>query len=895
MEGQTVSHYRIKQQLGGGGMGVVYLAEDTRLNRGVAIKFLPPSFFEDDQAVKRFQREAQSAAALSHPHICHVYDFGDHKGQPFLVMELLEGETLKRRLGEGPLEASDALKLASQIAAALQAAHAKGIIHRDIKPANIFVTTEGYVKVLDFGLAKRLAPDAGTEEDISSALTSAGTILGTLAYMSPEQLRGKELDARTDIFSFGVVLYEMVTGVHPFRRETVRDTGNSIINDEPQPLSRYGNETPETLQHILRKMLAKNPEQRSQSIRDVHDDLEQMADESGHTAMAMRKKSRRRLLMASLSVLLLVILLSVFWSEFSPSGGPSDQLHSETVEPGKFIAVLPFDNLSADPENEYFSDGITEDIIAALSKIADLKIVSRTSIMQYKNRKTNLREIGQELGVTTILEGSVRRAGGQVRIVAQLIDVETDQHLWVETYDRDLTDIFEIQANLAQQIAAALEARLSPTEKTLVEKRPTESFEAYNLYLQGRHLRNQETPAGFERAIDYFQQAIKQDPSYAGAYAGLAEAYLGFGGFGGFSEEWTEKAVQAVERALELDDSDPEAYVSLGIIRKSRYSNNDWAGSEAAFQQALELNPRDSNAHREYGLLLLRQLGRFHEALMELVRAHNLDPLSLLTNANLADAYRASGEFDKALAMGRKMLELAPNSHWGYRYIGASYFALAEYENAEQQAKKALEIQPDDFAHRLLTFSYLYQGKMDQATEAAETLLSRSPKGPRNWVSSGVVALWVGDAARARTYLERTVKIAPAGVYMATVPVLRSSTLLGYLLQQRGERVEAEKMLSDSLRLDGEEQIETEGKDAPPRQLHDIAAVHAIRGEKEEAYRWLQKAIDAGWRYYDFTSQDPVWSEFRGEPRFQRMMAEGKAQVNVIRQRVRELEKEWEQ
>jgi len=876
-------------------MGVVYLAEDTRLNRNVAIKFLPPSFFEDDQAIKRFQREAQSEAALSHPHICHVYDVGDHEGQPFLVMELLEGETVKQRLERGPFEVSDALKLASQIAAALQAAHAKGIIHRDIKPANIFVTSEGYAKVVDFGLAKRLTNEAEAEEDISSALTRAGTILGTLAYMSPEQLQGKELDTRTDIFSFGVVLYEMVTGVHPFRRKTVRDTGSSIINDEPQPLSRHVNGPPESLHHMLSKMLAKNPEQRSQSITDVHNDLELLADELGPTAIATRKRRRRRLWGTAISVLLLVILLGIFWGDFSPSETPSDQLHSETVETWIPIAVLPFENLSADPENEYFSDGITEDIIAALSKIADLKVVSRTSVMQYKNRETNLRKIGQELGVTTILEGSVRRAGGQVRIVAQLIDVETDQHLWVETYDRDLIDIFEIQANLAQQIATALKARLSPREKDLVEKRPTESFEAYNLYLQGRHFRNQETLASFERAIDYFQRAIQQDPNYARAYAGLAQAYLGFGGFGGFDPEWTEKAVQAVERALVLDDSDPEAYVSLGIIRKSRYSNNDWAGAEAAFQQALKLNPRHSNAHREYGLLLLRQLGRFHEALVELVRAHSLDPLSLLANANLTDVYRASGEFDKALAIGWKMLEFEPNSHWGYRYIGASYFALAEYEKAEEQAKKALEIQPDDFAHRLLTFSYLYQGRMDQATEAAETLVSRSPKDPRNWVSAGIVALWAGDEAKARNYLERTVKLAPAGIFMATVPVLRSSTLLGHLLQQRGERVEAERMLSNSLRLDGEEQIEAEGRAAPPRQLHDIAAVYAIRGRTEEAYRWLQKAIDSGWRYYDFTSKDPVWSVFSREPRFQQMMAEGKAQVDVIRQRVREMEREREQ
>jgi serine/threonine protein kinase/Tfp pilus assembly protein PilF len=702
MIGKVISHYRVEELLGGGGMGVVYRAQDLRLGRNVAVKFLPPELVRDHQALERFQREARASSALNHPNICTIHEIDESEGHPFIVMEFLEGQTLKHLITGKPLPSTQILEITIQIADALDAAHESGIIHRDLKPANIFLTRRGQTKVLDFGLAKLVRSPHGVAEGVGVStlqtltadghLTSTGTALGTVAYMSPEQARGEELDLRSDLFSLGAVLYEMATGRLAFGMGTTAVVFEAILNRTPVPATRLNPDLLPDVGWIIAKLIEKDRRLRYQSAAELRADLRRIkrdSESSGVPALAMPEhpKSRWRspTIIAVAGCALLVVLLALAprsWRERLSNVFAPRRIHS--------VAVLPFVNVSADPNIEYLADGVTEGIISSLSRVPELRVMARSTVFSFKGREVSAQKVGKELAVDAVLMGRIAQRGDTLTIQTDLVSVSDGSELWGGQYNRKVADLLSVQEDISNEIYDNLRPKLTSQETPQLTKHYTENPEAYQLYLQGLYYWNKWTERGFTRAIDYFKQAVERDPNYALAYAGLADAYnfLGDSGYVA-SKEVRQDAKSAAMHALKIDDTLPEAHIALALVREA-YDWN-WPGAETEFKRAIQLDPNSATAHQWYGDFLIR-VGRLEEAKTELKRAKDLDPLSLAINSSVGLQLYFARQYEPAILQLKKTLDLDPNFVPAQHALEAAYAQSGMYREAVGERQKVLTL-----------------------------------------------------------------------------------------------------------------------------------------------------------------------------------------------------------
>jgi len=735
-KGTKLGPYEILSPIGAGGMGEVYRAKDTRLKREVAIKVLPDVTAKNADALARFQREAEAVAALSHPNIMAIYDVGRENDTSFLVSELLRGDTLRSWLGRLSFPWRKAVEIAVAVADGMAAAHAKGIIHRDLKPENIFLTDDGLVKILDFGLASIRQPSGDASRTVTLD-TKPGTVLGTAFYMSPEQVRGQVVDARSDVFSFGCVLYEALTGKRAFGGHTTADVSAAILSKEPVSITELGTGVPPELIRTVTRCLEKNPRQRFQSFEDLAFSLRNVLADTAARRVAE----------------------------------PVDS--SSSVDEAPSIAVLPFENMSADPENEYFSDGISEEIINALVKARGLRVAARTSAFSFKGKHADVAEIGRKLNVTTVLEGSVRRAGDRVRIVAQLIQVADGYHLWSERFDRKLEDVFAVQDEIARAIVDELKVTLVAGSDQDLVQRETKNLEAYELYLKGRHYLHQRSPATVRLAIQCFERTIQLDSEYALAYSGLADCYAILLVYGWMSADGSRaKAEGAVTRAIALAPSLWEVNFSRALY--TFYFERAWRKAEPCFQKAIEINPRSSLAQVYYGAFLATQR-RADDAVTHTTLACQLDPLSPFTLGLTSSALQALGRFDAAARAAQQALDLQPDYLFALWIRGLALSALGRHKEALELLERVTTLSRAPIFVGLLGLGLARAGRRDDAIRLLHELEDRGSRGeyvPAFTVLS--IHTGLGDVPAMRDALTKVVSesTAPYGPLLTSVVFL---------------------------------------------------------------------------------------------------------------------------
>jgi len=880
MIGETVSHYRILEKLGQGGMGVVYKAEDTKLKRTVALKFLPSELTRDADAKARFTREAQAAAALSHPNICTIHEIGEHDGQSFIAMELVEGQSLKERIDRGPLPIDDAVSLAVQVGEGLGEAHEKGIIHRDIKPGNIMLAAKGQAKILDFGLA-RLGGD--------TKLTKADTTLGTVAYMSPEQASGKDVDRRTDIWSLGVVLYEMITGQRPFAGEYEAAVVHSILNDAPEPVTARRSNVPMELERIVGKALAKNSSERYPHIEDMLVDLRALRP----TTQTHRPSQRARrlgtkgkaVIAGGAIVIVIALILGIRHGLFAPAASPPEE-HGAVGR--KMLVVLPFENTGAS-EDDYFADGLTDAITARLAGVSGLGVIARQSAIQYRKTAKPIKQIGDELGVGYILEGTVQREkpgdpASRVRVIPQLVRVADNTNVWADTYDEDMAQVFRVQSDIAERVATQLNVALLEPEQRTLEKRPTGNLAAYEAYLRGmEHIGDIGNPSQVELSVQVLKEAVSLDPRFVEAWAGLARAYHNL--YWLYDRPGTRTLeIEAAKRAEQLAPDAPETHLALGEVN---YANHEFDKALAHFERAQSLRP-SGDALQDIGFTL-RRMGRWQEALNHFKDARRLMPHNFnLCIDGLGYTYTSLRRFDEAEETLNQALSLAPEIAYAYLFkahvflgrsgdIDGAKQVLREMsrraslaEAAEDEVTQGFEytsdlrILPDEYQNMFDAFE---SGAMERfratqpaiiaTTHLARALIIEAQKG-----RPSAIARY--DSAR--VYHERIIRSNPQSVYIS---VYHGG--LGIAYAGLGRRKEAIREGEEAVRM----MPITKDAILGGQLVSYLAEIYMMCGEHEAAIDRIETLLSVpGYTSAAILRIDPLWDPIRSNPRFKRLVEE---------------------